>query len=103
MYFICNVKLIYYRRKDAEDLIKRYFDQVTKGCGKKFCDNEFCASGKLQSSPNKDEAGALALKLLSNRAKLCPLEGDCSLILQKIVIQSAYFMHKCILDCGVFI
>jgi len=61
-------------RQDAEGRIKRYFDQVTKGCGQQQCDNEFCASGKLQSSPNKDEAAALALRLLLKGARLCPFQ-----------------------------
>ena len=67
--------MIYCSRQDAEGRIKRYFDQVTKGCGQQQCDNEFCASGKLQSSPNKDEAAALALRLLLKGARLCPFQG----------------------------
>ena len=64
-----------FRRRDAEDLFKRYFDQVTKGCGQQDCDNKFCASGKLQTNLNKDEAAALALNLLFKKANLCPLPG----------------------------
>ena len=77
-YLFTILVLIYCSRQDAEGLIKRYFDQVTEGCGQQQCDNEFCASGKLRSSSNKDEAAALALRLLLKGARLCPLQGKSS-------------------------
>ena len=71
--FDCNVKLPFCRKQDAEHLIKRYFNQVTKGCGQQHCDNDFCASGKLQRPSNMNEAAILALNLLKRGAKLCSI------------------------------
>lgn len=58
-------------KRAAEDLVKKYFHQLTSGCGKADCDNRFCASSGQQTSLSKDEAAALALGLLLKKARLC--------------------------------
>lgn len=51
-------------------LIRKYFLQLTQGCGKKDCDNPDCATGRGESlSP--DEAASKALLLVQNKGRLC--------------------------------
>eukprot|EP00794_Sanderia_malayensis_P007143 gene7143-7948_t len=61
------------RKRAAEDLVKKYFLQLTNGCGRVSCDNEFCASSGKHKDLNKDEAAALALGLLLKKARLCEI------------------------------
>ena len=67
--------LISNRKRAAEQRIKSYFQQLTKGCGVTECDNEYCASsGKMKLMANND-AAVLALQLFKSKAKLCdPLQ-----------------------------
>lgn len=54
-----------------QDLIQRYFIQLTSGCGRKGdCDNHLCATGSGQPVP-PNEAAAKALILARERARLC--------------------------------
>jgi len=57
-------------KRSAEELIKRYFIQLTEGCGRADCSNEHCATGSKKQLP-KNEAAATALQLLLIKARLC--------------------------------
>jgi len=54
----------------AQELIKRYFVQLTEGCGRAECSNEHCATGN-KTPLSRNEAAATALKLLGKKAKIC--------------------------------
>jgi len=57
-----------------EKLIKKYFEQLTSGCGRSICNNKQCVKGghvKLSS----DEAAALALHFLKEQAQICDILG----------------------------
>ena len=48
------------RKAAAGELIRKYYYQLTVGCGKKNCDNPNCASSNLSSlSPNDAAAQAI--------------------------------------------
>jgi len=57
------------QQKSAETLIKKYYFQITKGCGKVNCGNPHCASTTAPLSPN--EAAVRALQLFKDRAQMC--------------------------------
>jgi len=46
------------RRAAAKRLIERYYYQLTKGCGKKNCSNEHCASSKKVIGLTPNQAAA---------------------------------------------
>jgi hypothetical protein len=54
------------KRVAARQLIKRYYFQLTEGCGDPNCNNEHCASSKKVQplSPNQAAAQVLASKII---------------------------------------
>lgn len=58
-------------RETAKRLIKRYFRQLTEGCGNSNCTNEFCASCCDFQPLDNNSAAAKALDLFKVNAKLC--------------------------------
>ena len=61
------------RNRNPEVLIKKYFQQLTSGCGRDSCHNIHCVSGG-RTALSCDEAAAMALRLLLEKAQLCPDE-----------------------------
>ncbi|GAB6033283.1 Putative E3 ubiquitin-protein ligase HTD2 [Chamberlinius hualienensis] len=59
------------KRAAAKQLIERYYYQVTSGCGRESCTNEFCASSGKMRSTSANQAAATALQLFKDKAKLC--------------------------------
>jgi len=60
------------KRKAAQNLIERYYYQLTQGCGKQNCDNQHCASSGQFSRPlTPDEAAVRSLQCLSSKVRLC--------------------------------
>ena len=53
-----------------QKLVQRYYYQVTRGCGNAKCENKSCAQNRPTPVGN-DEAAAIALQLLKERANLC--------------------------------
>jgi len=62
------------QQKSAETLIKKYYFQITKGCGRVNCGNPHCASSAAPLSPN--EAAVRALQLFKERAQMCKAEEE---------------------------
>lgn len=58
-----------------ETLIKKYFQQLTSGCGRTTCKNKQCVSGG-RSALSCDEAAAVALRLLLEKAQICTDQMD---------------------------
>lgn len=54
-------------------MIKLYYDQITKGCGQRDCENDQCASSKRfkYDQISIDEAAAKAIHLFKRQSKLC--------------------------------
>ena len=65
--------LFRFRTRNPEVLIKKYFQQLTSGCGRHNCLNIHCVSGG-RTALSCDEAAAMALRLLLEKAQLCPDE-----------------------------
>lgn len=62
------------KRVAARQLIKRYYFQLTEGCGDSNCNNEHCASSKkVQTlSPNQAAAQVLAFEIINKKfTNLC--------------------------------
>lgn len=56
----------------ARKQIERYFYQLTEGCGKPECNNNFCASSPLFSEKlTGNQAAIKSLQLYVEHAKLC--------------------------------
>ena len=66
---------IYRKRAAAKQLIERYYYQLTDGCGKADCHNEYCASSTGFTYPNmsKNDAALRAIDLFKNKAQLCEI------------------------------
>lgn len=74
VHYKCDYQFLLYRKHDAAArLIKRYYYQLTDGCGEPECLNEFCASSRRFCFGNlgKNEAAAKALELFKHRNQLC--------------------------------
>ena len=56
-----------------QNLLERYYHQVTNGCGKENCKNKSCAQNRSTPVGN-DEGAAIALQLFRERANLCVAE-----------------------------
>ncbi|XP_070568117.1 probable E3 ubiquitin-protein ligase HECTD2 [Ptychodera flava] len=51
-----------------EQLVKRYFYQLTEGCGNKKCRNKFCFSAKDHLKSGKDVAAIVSIELASRKS-----------------------------------
>jgi ubiquitin-protein ligase E3 A len=60
------------KRVAARQLIKRYYFQLTEGCGDPNCNNEHCASSKKVQTltPNQAAAQVLRLKIFVKKHSL---------------------------------
>ncbi|XP_065669331.1 ubiquitin-protein ligase E3A isoform X3 [Hydra vulgaris] len=63
------------RRISPELLIKKYFQQLTSGCGRKSCSNKKCVSGGFVAM-NCEEAAVMALKCIIEKAQICEDQAD---------------------------
>ncbi|XP_045036552.1 ubiquitin-protein ligase E3A isoform X2 [Daphnia magna] len=59
------------KRVAAGQLIKRYYFQLTEGCGDPNCNNENCASSKKIQALSPNQAAAQALDLFARKGRLC--------------------------------
>ncbi|EFX61056.1 hypothetical protein DAPPUDRAFT_340714, partial [Daphnia pulex] len=59
------------KRVAARQLIKRYYFQLTEGCGDSNCNNEHCASSKKVQNLSPNQAAAQALDLFARKGRLC--------------------------------
>ncbi|XP_046656032.1 ubiquitin-protein ligase E3A-like isoform X3 [Daphnia pulicaria] len=59
------------KRVAARQLIKRYYFQLTEGCGDPNCNNEHCASSKKVQNLSPNQAAAQALDLFARKGRLC--------------------------------
>lgn len=59
------------KRAAARQLIERYYYQLTDGCGKTDCNNEYCASSTGFDALSKNDAAVKAITLFKNKAQLC--------------------------------
>lgn len=73
-----------------ETLIKKYFQQLTSGCGRSSCKNKECVSGGRTALPC-DEAAAVALRLLLEKSQICSDQMDIQTSNQQTVA-------SCVLD-----
>lgn len=69
MFFDCHS-----RRIHPKILIKKYFEQLTSGCGLSICHNKQCVKGGHTKLPS-NEAAAQALKFLKEEAQICEIIG----------------------------
>ena len=59
-------------KSNFEDLVKLYYHQLTKGCGKDKCKNKFCFSSKDGVKFASDVAGIISIELATrNKHYLC--------------------------------
>lgn len=68
-----DIKQPLYGSAKPEVLIKKYFQQLTTGCGRSNCTNTHCVSGGL-TALSCEEAAIMALKLLIDKAQICAAE-----------------------------
>lgn len=61
---------LFIRKLQFQKLIRRYYHQVTNGCGNANCVNKACAQNR-HTPVGSDEGAAIALQLFKERAKLC--------------------------------
>lgn len=64
------------RKAAAGQLIRKYYYQLTVGCGKKNCDNPNCASSGPTPSLSPNDAAAQAIQCVKAKTILCPLQTD---------------------------
>ena len=73
-YFIKFISvLLFFRKLAFENLLRKYYHQVTLGCGNAKCKNKSCAQNRPIPVSN-DEGAAIALQLVKERASLCVIE-----------------------------
>lgn len=63
------------KQSQARELIEKYFFQLTKGCGKVQCSNNFCASSGLVDKLTGNQAAIKSLQLYAEHAKLCEINS----------------------------
>lgn len=64
------------KQSQARKLIEKYFYQLTKGCGKLDCANEYCASsGLIDKQLTGNQAAIKSLQLYREQAKLCEVKS----------------------------
>lgn len=66
------------KQTQARKLIERYFFQLTTGCGKTNCKNNFCASSGLVDKLTGNQAAIKSLQLYVEQAKLCEISSPSS-------------------------
>lgn len=59
------------KKTQARKLIEKYFFQLTVGCGKSECKNNYCASSGLVDKLTGNQAAIKSLQLYTEQAKLC--------------------------------
>lgn len=62
----------------ARRLIEKYFFQLTQGCGKADCKNNYCASSGLVDNLTGNQAAIRSLQLYVEQAKLCEIVSPSS-------------------------
>jgi Amino-terminal Zinc-binding domain of ubiquitin ligase E3A len=61
------------KHHQARKQIERYFFQLTQGCGKSDCKNNYCASSGLVEKLTGNQAAIRSLQLYVEQAKLCEI------------------------------
>lgn len=61
------------KKTQARKLIEKYFFQLTVGCGKPECKNNYCASSGLVDKLTGNQAAIKSLQLYAEQAKLCEM------------------------------
>lgn len=61
------------KKKQARKLIEKYFFQLTTGCGRSGCQNNYCASSGLVDKLTGNQAAIKSLQLYAEQAKLCEM------------------------------
>ena len=92
--------MIFSRRVNSELLIKKYFQQLTSGCGRPNCSNKQCVSGGFNALPC-NQAAAMAIKFLFEKAQIC--ENNIGNKKSFIVFFNVLTMLNCITYCIFFI
>lgn len=57
----------------ARKQIEKYFSQLTNGCGRSDCKNNFCASSGQVEKLTGNQAAIKSLQLYVEQAKLCEI------------------------------
>lgn len=59
------------KKTQARMLIEKYFFQLTVGCGRSDCNNNYCASSGLVDKLTGNQAAIKSLQLYAEQARLC--------------------------------
>jgi ubiquitin-protein ligase E3 A len=66
------------KHTQARKQIEKYFFQLTNGCGRSDCKNNFCASSGLVEKLTGNQAAIKSLQLYVEQAKLCEITSPSS-------------------------
>jgi ubiquitin-protein ligase E3 A len=66
------------KHHQARKQIERYFFQLTEGCGKSSCKNNYCASSGQVDKLTGNQAAIRSLQLYVEQAKLCEISSPSS-------------------------
>lgn len=64
------------KQTQARKLIERYFFQLTVGCGRSDCKNNYCASSGLLGQLSGNQAAIKSLQLYVEQARLCAINSS---------------------------